>query len=135
MIIEKELRKLLHRLVKEEIAQITLGASEVTVRVFDNSTKISLASSVYFGGNFIPKSVRNCLTQTPPFTYGHTKTFLAVDEENFRIILNYVGGLDHLNKRMFVDLLEEFSWLADEWRLHLDEHDKNDLIHVRMPKS
>jgi len=134
MIVEKELRKLLHQLVKEEIAQIMLGGSEVTVHVFDNATKIALSSSVYFGGNFIPKSVRNSLNKTPKFASEHIKTYLAADEENFQVSLNYVGGLEHLNKRMFVDLLEEFSWLADEWRLYLDEHDKNDLVHVRMPK-
>lgn len=132
MIVEKELRKLLHQLVKEEVAQITLGGSSVTVHVFDNSTKISLSSPVYFGGNFIPKSVRHSLTLTPAFQKGHIKTYFNVDETDFRISLNYVGGLDHLNKRMFIDLLEEFSWLADEWRLYLDEHDKNDLIHVRI---
>lgn len=135
MIVEKEFRKLVHQLVKEEIAQITLGNSLVTVHVLDNATKISLSSTVYFGGNFIPKSVRKCLTQTPAFDKGAIITYLSVDEDNFSITLNFLGGLDHLNKRMFVDLLEEFSFLADEWRLHLDEHDKNDLIHVRVPKS
>lgn len=134
MIVEKEFRKLVHQLVKEEIAQIILGNSELTVHVLDNATKISLSSTVYFGGNFIPKSVRKCLSQTPSFQIGLIKTFLIADEDNYRISLNYLGGLNHLNKRMFVDLLEEFSWLADEWRLYLDEHDKNDLIYIHVPK-
>ena len=134
MIVEKEFRKLVHQLLKEEIAQIVIGNSEVTVHVFDHAMKISLSSTVYFGGNFIPKSVRKCITTTPLFEKGAIKTSLLVDEENFRISLNYLGGLNHLNKRMFVDLLEEFSWLADEWRLYLDEHDKNDLIYVHVPK-
>lgn len=60
---------------------------------------------------------------------------MTVDEDNFSVSINYLGGLEHLNKRMFVDLLEEFSFLADEWSLFLDEHDKNDLVHVRSPKS
>lgn len=132
MIIEKELRKLLHRLIKDEIAQITLGGSDVCVHVYDNATKISLSSPVYFGGNFIPLSVRNCLTKKPLFERGHITTYLHLDETSRQISLNFVGSLEHLNKRMFIDLLEEFSWLADEWRLYLDEHDKNDLIHVRV---
>lgn len=134
MIVEKELRKLLHQLVKEDIAQINLGGTEITVHVFDQSTKLSLSSSVYFGGNFIPKSVRQSLSHKPIFEKGHINTFLSVDESNYRISLNYLGALNHLNKRMFVDLLEEFSCLSDEWRLYLDEHDKNDLIHVRVNK-
>lgn len=135
MIVEKEFRKLVHQLVKEEIAQIILGNSEVTVHVLDNATKISLSSTVYFGGNFIPKSVRKCISQTPAFEKHKLKTYLVVDEDNFGVSLNYLGGLNHLNKRMFVDLLEEFSWLADEWRLYLDEHDKNDLVYIHIPKS
>lgn len=132
MIIEKEFRKLLHRLIKEEIAHITLGTSDVCVHVYDNATKITLSSPVYFGGNFIPLSVRKCITKKPLFEKGRIKTFLQLDEEHFQISLNFVGGLEHLNKRMFIDLLEEFSWLADEWRLYLDEHDKNDLVHVHV---
>lgn len=132
MIIEKELRKLLHRLIKDALAQITLGASEVSVYVYDNATKISLSTPIYFGSNFIPFSVRKCLSQKPTFERGYIKTFLYIDEPNFQISLNYVGSLEDLNKRMFVDLLEEFGWLADEWRIYLDEHDKNDLVHVRI---
>ena len=135
MIVEKEFRKLVHQLVKEEIAKITLGNSEIIVHVLDNATKIFLSSSVYFGGNFMPKSVRKCLTQTPAFDKGTVKTYMTVDEDNFSVSINYLGGLEHLNKRMFVDLLEEFGFLADEWSLYLDEHDKNDLVHVRSPKT
>lgn len=131
MIIEKDLRKLLHQLVKEDVAHIMLGGFDILVQTFDNSTKISLSTTVYFGGNFIPLSVRNCLSKTPAFQQGHIKTTLSLDEEHYQVSLNYIGGLDHLNKRMFIDLLEEFSWIADEWRLYLDEHDKNDLIYVR----
>lgn len=134
MIVEKDFRKLIHTLLKEEIAKISLGNSEVVVHVFDNATKISLSTSIYFGGNYIPKSVRNCLNQTPAFAIGHMQTFHNIDEENFEVTLNFIGGLDHINKRMFIDRLEEFSALADEWRLYLDEHDKNDLIHVRQPR-
>ncbi|MBA3815008.1 MAG: hypothetical protein H0X29_00495 [Parachlamydiaceae bacterium] len=132
MIIEKDLRKLLHRLINEEMAQITLGGSEVDIHVYDNATKISLSSPVYFGGNFLPLSVRKCLTQSPSFEKGHIKTELKLDEQTFQVALKYIGGLEFLNKRNFVDLLEEFSWLADEWRMYLDEHDKNDLVYVHV---
>lgn len=134
MIVEKYLKCFLHQLVEQEIAKITLGNSELLVQVFDNDTKISIQTTVYFGGNFIPKNVRLNLSKRPPFARDDFASTLSIDEENFRIVLNYVGGLEHLNKRMFVDLLEKFSWLGDEWRLYLDEHDKNDLIYVRSSK-
>ncbi len=125
----------MHQLINEESATISLGHSDVAVNVFDNASKIFLSSTVYFGGNFISKSVRNCLNKKPPFTsHNGINTTFTVDEENFRVTINYLGGLEHLNKRMFIDLLEEFSQLADDWRLYLDEHDKHDLVHVTKPK-
>lgn len=134
MLIQSDLKKLFHQLVKEEIAHIELGGSNITVRMMDRTSTFSLATPVYFGGNFIPKSVRSCLSQKAPFaTQSSIKTHLTVDEPNFRIWLNYIGSLDHMNGERLKEVLEEFSWLADEWRLKLDEHDRNDLIHVRQP--
>lgn len=131
MLIEKEFKNLLNQLSKSNVAEVKLDGCSLTVHIFDQASKFSLATTVYYGGNFIPKSVRNCLISTPPFTKNHLKSYLTVDEPNFQINLNYLGGVAHINKRMFIDLLEEFCWLANEWRNYLDEHDKTDLIHVR----
>lgn len=133
MIIEKELKKIFHQLVKEEVAQIAIGGTDITIRVLDDASKFSLSTAVYFGGNFIPKSVRNCVTQKKNLPEERIKTYLTLDEGSFKIYLNYVGSLEHLRTNGFGELLEEFSWSADEWRLILDEHDKNDLVHVRVP--
>lgn len=133
MIMQNELKKLFHQLVREETAQIELGGSSITVRVLDQASTFSLTTPVYFGGNFIPKSVRRCVSLKAPFAPERLKTHLTVDENNFKIFLHYLGSLDHLNGEKFKELLEEFSWLADEWRLYLDEHDRNDLVHVRIP--
>lgn len=132
MIIEKDLRKLFHQLIHDDVAQILLGGSTITIRVFDHASKLALSTPVYLGGNFIPKSVRKCLSQKAPFDEGWIKTQLSVDENDFKINLNYTGAVNDLNNQKFKDLLEEFSWQADEWRFFLDEHDKNDLIHVRV---
>jgi hypothetical protein len=132
MIVEKELKKVFHQLVHTDVAHISVDGFDVTIRVFDHSTKLALSTSVYFGGNFIPKSVRHCVTGKPPFDSGYIPTSLSIDEEKFEVDLNYEGAIHNLNNQSFIDLLEEFSWVAQEWRLHLDEHDKNDLVHVRV---
>lgn len=135
MIVQKDLKKLFHQLVREESAKISMGGYDVIIRILDKDTKLSLSTNVYFGGNFIPNSVRKCVTQKAPF--GDTsslKTFLSVDENNFQIYLNYLGTFEALNNDRFIQLLEEFSFQAGEWRFWLDEHDKNDLIHVRVPR-
>lgn len=132
MLVVKELKKLFQQLLHDEVAHISVGGSDITVRTFDKATQVSLSTDVYFGGNFIPKSVRACVGKQPPFLKGAVKTFLTVDENQFRIYLTYLGRLDNMTNETFRLLLEDFSTLADEWRLYLDEHDKNDLIHVRV---
>ena len=135
MIVNKELVKLLHQLVKDETAQIKLGDSNITVNVFENGTKIFLSSPVYCGDNFLPGSIREGLNKRPDLQQEHIKTYFSIEEEAYQVRLSYIGCLDHLNKRMFIDLLEEFSWLSDEWRIFLEGQDKKDLIYVRIPKK
>lgn len=134
MVLQEDLKKLFHQLHKEEMAQIELGGSNITVRMMDQASTFSLSTPVYLGGNFIPKSVRHCVSQKAPFAQvGAIKTHLTLDEPNFKVWLGYLGSLDHMNGERFKELLEEFTWLAGEWRHYLDEHGKQDLIHVRQP--
>lgn len=134
MLAQKDLKKLFHQLLEKEIAQIELGGSNITIRFHPDESKFFLSTPVYLGGNFIPNSVRKCLTNKTPFTKEHLKTYLSLNEDKFEIDLNYIGTLDNLNGEKFKGLLEEFSWLSEEWRLFLDDHDKNDIIHVRIPR-
>lgn len=133
MLIEKEYQKLVHELLTHERAQIFLSGSDISVTIFDHSTKLSLATPVYFGSDYIPKSVRQGITQSPPFEKNQNiRTFISVDEENHRVFLHYLGTTETLNSSKFTSLLDNFSYLASEWRIYLDEHDKNDLVHVRV---
>lgn len=131
MLVEKELQRLFQDLITNEQAQIFLSGSDVTVQIFDNSTKISLTTPVYFGGNYIPNSVRLGIKKSPPFDKDQTiKTTLSVNEESFRVFLHYIGSTEILNNTKFAHLLENFCYLAEEWRIYLDEHDKNDLVYI-----
>jgi hypothetical protein len=131
MLIEKDLKKLYQQLLQEDVVHVEIGGTDVTLRVFDNASKLALSTAVFNGGNFIPKSVRNCISQKAPFP-SDIKTYLTVDEGHYQILLNYLGTLDYLHQDSFRSLLENFSWIADEWRLYLEEHGKNDLIYVRV---
>jgi hypothetical protein len=91
---------------------------------------MSLSASVYEGGNFIPQSVRKCICGKIPFEGQWIHTTLLVDEQKYQIFLQYSQNLEESNPQGFRDLLEEFSWQADEWRLYLEEHDRHDLIYI-----
>jgi hypothetical protein len=131
-----EYKKAFQKLIQESIAQITVGGFELTIRVYDNARKFSLATDVYSGGNYIPKSVRDCMKKHPNLARENPripiKTYVVLDEQNFRIYLNYLGSFEGMSSDEFRIVLDDFSWQAEQWRLFLDENDKKDLIYVRV---
>ncbi len=130
-----ELRKLFEDLKKNEQSVLFLSEYDINVQIFIDSGKLLLTTPVYFGSNYIPGSVRNGIKKTPPFTKDRImRTSLKVDEKHFRIFLQYLGAVEVFNSEKFVHLIEDFHYLAEEWRIYLDEHDKNDLVHIRSKK-
>lgn len=130
MIVNKELKRLVKELIEQESAELTLSFAPINVRVCDNGSKLALATSIYEGGNYIPKSVRLGMEKKPSFHPNAIRTFLKVDEDHYQVSLHYLGPLGSINDFQLQELLEEFNGMADEWRLFLDERDKNDLIYI-----
>lgn len=123
-------QKLYHRLFSDNWVKIHLGGSDIDVYLVDHNDKMKLIASVYEGGNYIPHSVRKCIQEKISFEAQWMQTRLIIEEDKFQVFLIYVGQGDAFNPRNFKNLLEEFSWQADEWRLYLEEHDNNDLVPI-----
>ncbi|MEC7840215.1 MAG: hypothetical protein VX777_09280 [Chlamydiota bacterium] len=131
MLVERELQKIFQELMANDSVQIFLDGYDVSVQVFDDSSKLAITTPVYFGGNYIPKSVRAGIKKSPPFDRSQTiKTTLNINEETYRIFLNYLGSTETFNNNKFSQLLDDFCHLAEEWRIYLDEQDKNDRVYV-----
>lgn len=129
MLVEKDLNKLLGELSQSSNAKIQLNGFPISIKMIESHC-LYLTTPVYYGGNYIPKSVRGCVNQKAPFDHLGIKTTLVIDEENFSISLNYRGLLELNSGESFVTLIEDFTWLAAKWREYLDEHDKLDLVHM-----
>jgi hypothetical protein len=130
MLLEKDVQKLFHQLVKNDHAQISLEGSNIAIRILEDATKLSLSTPVYYGGNYIPNSVRRSLKEDAPYEDASISTYLTIDESQYQIDLNYLGNIDHFDNEQFRILLEEFAWIASEWKYYLDNNDKKDLIYV-----
>lgn len=128
----EEYKALLDEIKSKEAAVISVSGVPVSVQIFDKKSKLALSASVYEGGNFIPHSVRRCIAQKKVLPFASIKTFLRVNEEDFNISLHYIGPAELMNGGHLKEVVEEFTVLADEWRLYLDEHDRHDLVHVRV---
>jgi len=132
MLVEKDIQQILSELVIGNSIKLLFDGSDIVIRVIDDASKLSLSALVYDGGNYIPHSVRSCLSHRSLFSHFSILTFLTVDEKHFQIKLNYLGQAESLNHHHFKELLEEFGVMAEKWRLYLDDHGQHDLLYVRV---
>lgn len=132
MLVEKDIQQILSQLAGGDSIKVPFDGSDIMIRIIDDASKLSLTALIYDGDNYIPNSIRRCLSQKSPFFHPSILTFLTVDEQRFQIKLNYLGQAQFLNQHEFKDLVEDFGLMAEKWRLYLDEHGKNDLIYVRV---
>lgn len=132
MIVQQEVQKLFHNLIHRESGIIVVGGSEILVRMIDHGEKIKLTTPVYVGGNYLPSKVRHAASNINLIRSELINYELIIDEEKFEVILKYVEDTNSLDLNKLKEDLEEFAWLADEWRLLLDQEDHNDRIHVRV---
>src|SRR5580704_3143027 len=116
MIEEKQIKQIFRELVDHEWVQLTLDGTPVTIKIFDNASKLMLATPVYVGGNYIPKSVRKSLSEPVSFDARIIRTYMHIIEEEYQILLHYLGRIEDLDQRNFQHLLEEFCKLAEKWR-------------------
>ncbi|MBA3721461.1 MAG: hypothetical protein H0W88_03570 [Parachlamydiaceae bacterium] len=132
MLIEKDIIKILGQLAGNEQIHVAFDGSDILIRFLEDASKLSLSTIVYSGGNYIPTSVRNCLSHKSTSFDHEIKTFLSINEELFKVSLNYLGQSDRLSHLQLKELLEEFGLIAEKWRNHLDENDRNDLVYVHV---
>jgi hypothetical protein len=127
----KEVSQVIERLKADRSAHIDIYGSPLSIGLFDEAHKLTLSTVVFHGSNFIPLSVRACLNKKDaPIHPSALPTYITVDEQNSSIILNYIGRWESVTPFTFDRLLDEFCWLAEEWRSFLDEHGRQDLVHI-----
>lgn len=132
MLVEKDIQHILSHLAGGDSVKVPYDGSDIFIRTIDEASKLSLTALVYEGGNYIPNSVRLCLSRKSPFFHPTVLTFLTVDENRFQVKINYLGQAQDISHEIFKELLEEFGVIAEKWRLYLEEHGKSDLIHVKV---
>jgi hypothetical protein len=130
MLAELNLKKIYNRLMSIDVAKIHLGDSDILLQLFDHDSKMLLTSCVYNGGNFIPKSVRKAAAGNVPFGRGSIQSNIEIDENKSQITLSTFFQVVELDNIQFESSLREFGFQADEWRLLLDERDRNDLLPI-----
>lgn len=131
MVIEHQLDNLSKQLNETDQGFIEVGGMPITVKALDEIFHLLCSTPVYSGGNYIPKSVRASLSSPPRAVASpRLSTFLKIDEENFQVNLHYRGHVDYFDMMKMRGVLQEFSDIAREWQLYLDEQGRHDLVYV-----
>jgi len=132
MVLQKDLAKTYEELIKGGQSLLFSSGSDISLQALEGGSKFLLSTPIYFGADYLPGSVREAAKKIPPFDLHQTLlTSIKIDEEQFRVYLTYLGASLDLAQDKFKHTLAEFDYLASEWRIYLDEHEKKDLIWVR----
>lgn len=120
----------LDELRRQERLTINLHGEEIRLKLGQKPfLSLSMNASVYKGTNYIPPSVRQALQKNAPFE-SPLPTSFVISEEQFEVVLQSevpLNPAESLNPA-----LEEFALLSSEWREWLDQHDRNDLVHISL---
>lgn len=125
------IRDLIAELKVNQKADITFQGNEIHLELREDGEMIHFLTSVYEGSNYIPPSVRNGIKQKVPFQDRFFSAYLTIDEEHFRIHLHHDEPARTNTGKLFSQI-DQFCFLAEEWRDYLDRNDKSDLIPVRV---
>lgn len=130
MIIEKEIKRLVLDLSMHNHTEVELSGFTIAIDSYDQGSWVSLTTTIYTGGDYIPPSVRRSVNDKPLFLRGAINAEPKLFEETFQIKLSYLCKMDCVDCPDFFNLLEDFRWLAGKWRDYLDENDQNDLVYI-----
>lgn len=91
---------------------------------------LAISAPIYKGDNYIPAGVREAIQGSLFSGRSFLKTHFSLEEQNFTITIHSHILTPSLNQEFLSPLLEEFSWVAEQWWRHLDDRDQQDLVYI-----
>ncbi|MBS0622841.1 MAG: type III secretion system chaperone [Verrucomicrobia bacterium] len=131
----ENVKRLYKRLLVTPAARGTVGRFDVEFQYMPTKGELFCATAVFYGGNYIPLSVRQAVQSTGLFAAsGSSEVRLFIDEIDYQVVLAYRSAWAVGDAEAFERILLDFLDLAEEWRRLLDEYGDQDLIRVPKPK-
>lgn len=131
MLLERDVQRLVTHLVQAGSAEVELLGATVILQLLGSDNKLLVSTEIFSGMDYVPPSVRQALGEDLPIPVAATiRTFPKIDEPSATVHLHCLSILSGVDSVQLKALLEEFAWLADEWRRHLNDRGRDDLIRV-----
>jgi hypothetical protein len=119
------------KLLEQGKRSLMLCGFEVASRLFNEGEQIYLSTAVLMTRAQLAPSVLEIVREGHQIEGGQLDAFLR--EENGTIYLEYLGPMECESAVQYIHLLQEFIWIANEWRYRLDLKGKEDLVSIPIP--
>ncbi|MFT4552093.1 MAG: hypothetical protein ACI9S8_000715 [Chlamydiales bacterium] len=134
MINENQIDQIVEELIKKQYVECIINGELLVLRFSEGFNKLHITASVFDGGNYIPESVRRGVKAKSLFPRCNIQTFFTLDEKKFQVVLNFSTNMDE-GFGEFSEWINDFIWIAKEWRFLLDRYGQEDLVFVYASKN
>jgi hypothetical protein len=121
------------KLLEQGQRTILLCGFELTSRLYDDGQQIYLTAAVMVNRAQIADSIMEAIREGQIVEGAGLDTFLRLDEASGTIYLDYLGPMVAETPVHYIQMLQEFIWIANEWRYRLDLKGKEDLVPLPLP--
>jgi hypothetical protein len=130
MLSGNELEELVFQLFMDLEANVIVNGEQLRITLSKDMKELKLSTIVFHGDDFVPLSVRKAIKAKSIFNISLITTQLAIDESNHDVRLEFTQNLDESGFEGFEEWLEDYFWIASEWRYILEKHGREDLVFV-----
>ena len=135
MLNQEEMEQVMFKLMTDLQVEMNINGLAILLKLSDDMQQLELTTPVFYGGNYIPQSIRRGIQAEALFHPSTIKPTLFVDEVQFQVMLTYAGNVEEEGFKALKEVLDEFVWIAKEWRFVLERHGKEDLQFIYIKKS
>jgi hypothetical protein len=121
------------KLLEEGKRTVAMCGFEVTTRLFEDGEGVYLSTPVLICRSDLLNDIRESIRFGEKVEGSGLDTFLRIDEEFGIVYLEHLGPMAAETPVEYIHLLQEFVWVANEWRYRLDLRGRGDLVSIPIP--
>jgi hypothetical protein len=112
---------LFERSVLRYLGVIDIGEVSIKCSINLDTDNLLFSTILYSSNSKIPENILERANTKVVFAPGTSKAKITIDEESQVIYLSFEEHLEQVNYSRFTEQLDEFAWLAKEYKKILNE--------------
>lgn len=124
---------LFEKSVSSYLGSIVINNTSITCTVNDETECLVFSAPIYSSSQ-LSEAIRQQAGAEVVLGQGLPKATASIVDEEQAVYLSFEEPLDQINYARFTELLDEFSWLANEWAELFDEEPFSELTFAYINK-